>query len=64
MGRPRKKPLVASVTVYEDHKGEYRWGAFAANGERVADSGEGYVNRSWAKRMAKELYPDARITVA
>lgn len=64
MGRPRKQPLVASVVVYRDSKGEYRWSAKAGNGEKVADSAEGYVNRSWAKRMAKEMYPDAKITVA
>lgn len=61
---PKRKPIVASVTVYQDAKGEYRWSAKAGNGEKVADSAEGYVNRSWAKRMAKDLYPDARITVA
>ena len=58
---PPKKPVVASVVIYEDDAGEYRWSARAANGKKVADSGEGYVNRSWAKRMAKELYPDAKI---
>ena len=62
---PKKKPsLVASVEVFQDGNGEYRWTAKAANGEKIATSGEGYVNRSWAKRMAKDLYPDARISVA
>lgn len=60
---PPKKAVVASVTVYQDDNGEYRWTALAANNKKVADSGEGYVNRAWAKRMAKELYPDARIVV-
>lgn len=58
-----KQPVVASVQVYQDEAGEYRWTAKAANGRKVADSGEGYVNRAWAKRMAKELYPEARISV-
>ena len=57
------KAVVASVLVYRDEAGEYRWTAKAANGRKVADSGEGYVNRAWAKRMAKALYPDARISV-
>ena len=61
---PPKKQVVASVSVYRDDKGEFRWTALAANGKKVADSGEGYVNRAWAKRMAKELYPEARIRVA
>ena len=58
---PPKKPVVASVQIYQDEVGEYRWKAIAANNKVVADSGEGYVNRGWAKRMAKELYPEARI---
>ena len=58
---PPKKPVVASVQIYQDEKGEYRWRARAGNNKTVADSGEGYVNRAWAKRMAKEMYPEARI---
>ena len=61
---PPKKPVVAAVVVYQDEAGEYRWTAKASNGKKVADSGEGYVNRSWAKRMAKQLYPYARISVS
>lgn len=29
--------------VYKDRRGEYRWTLYAANGEPVADSAEGYV---------------------
>ena len=59
---PNKKPaVVASVLIYQDEAGEYRWTAWSANNKKVADSGEGYVNRGWAKRMAKEMYPEARI---
>ena len=61
---PPKKPVVASVLVYQDNQGQYRWTALAGNNKKVADSGEGYVNRSHAKKMAKALYPDARISVA
>ena len=58
---PPKKPVVARVNVYQDVYGEYRWTALAANNKKVADSGEGYVNKAWAKRMAKEMFPDAKI---
>ena len=58
---PPKKQPVALVTVYQDESGEYRWTAVAANNKKVADSGEGYVNKAWAKRMAKEMFPDAKI---
>ena len=62
---PKKKPaVVASVLAYQDNQGQYRWTALAGNNEKVATSGEGYQNRSHAKKMAKDLYPDARITVS
>ena len=31
--------------VYQDRAGFWRWTLFAANGRKVADSGEGYANR-------------------
>lgn len=31
--------------VYKDHAGEWRWYLKAANGKKVADSGEGYNNK-------------------
>ena len=32
--------------IYKDRSNEYRWRLKAANGRIVADSGEGYVNKS------------------
>jgi len=32
--------------VYRDRAGYWRWSLKASNGLKVADSGEGYVNRS------------------
>lgn len=61
---PKKKPIVASVTVYMDGAAEWRWVAKAGNGEKIADSGEGYLSVSHAKKMAKEMFPDSRINVA
>lgn len=58
MGRPRKQPLVASVVaVYKDGNEEWRWTAYAANNRKVADSGEGYVNKQYARKIAKQLFP-------
>lgn len=31
--------------IYRDNEGEFRWRLRAANGEPIADSGEGYVRR-------------------
>lgn len=36
--------------VYEDAAGEWRWRLLAANGNIVADSGEGYTSKQGAKR--------------
>ena len=33
-------------TIYKDRRGEYRWRLTAANNRTIADSGEGYVNKS------------------
>ena len=53
-----KKNLVASVlVVYRDAEGDWRWSARAGNYETVADSSEGYVNKMYALKMAKNLFP-------
>lgn len=31
--------------IYKDAKGEWRWYLRVANGNKIASSGEGYVNR-------------------
>lgn len=41
--------------VYRDEAHEFRWRLVAANGETMADSGEGYANRSNAKRAIRRL---------
>jgi len=38
-------PSEDTVEIYRDEAGEWRWKRLAANGEIVADSGEGYVNK-------------------
>lgn len=48
-----------TVTVFPDTSRQWRWHATAENGQIVAISGEGYVNRGHAERMARELFPDA-----
>lgn len=57
----RAKPRVASVVIYRDRKGEWRWKALAANHKTVSESGEGYRNRPWARKMALEMFPDAKV---
>jgi uncharacterized protein YegP (UPF0339 family) len=50
--------------VYEDNAGEYRWRLLSANGNIVADSGEGYESRSGAQNAVerlRELVPEADV---
>jgi uncharacterized protein YegP (UPF0339 family) len=48
----RGRRPVGHVKFYKDKKGEWRWGAFASNGNVVATSGEGYKRRVDAKKGA------------
>ena len=35
--------------LYRDTRGEWRWTLYSSNGNKIADSGEGYVNKSDAQ---------------
>jgi uncharacterized protein len=35
-------------TIYKDRANEYRWTLYAANGLKIADSGEGYAAKAGA----------------
>lgn len=32
--------------IYKDQAGYFRWTLYASNGKKIADSGEGYFNRT------------------
>jgi len=52
------------VEVYEDAAGEYRWRLRSSNDRIVADSGEGYSDRSEAEdavERVREYAPDAHV---
>lgn len=57
------------IVVYRDRmprRGKWRWRLVSANGNIVADSGQGYADRGDAVRMARRiivagLYADARV---
>jgi len=52
----------AEFEVYEDNRGEYRWRLRHANGEIIADSGEGYSSEDEAENAVERLgtyAPDA-----
>ena len=46
------------VQPYQDQAGEYRWRRLADNGNTIADSGEGYVNKRDMLNMARANFPD------
>ncbi len=47
--------VLMELRVYRDAGGEWRWSAVAGNGEKVGDSGEGYVSKSNALRAARQF---------
>jgi len=49
----RKRGTMDKVKVYKDAANEYRWTRQSENGEKVADSSEGYVDISHCIEMAK-----------
>lgn len=40
----------ATFEVFQDNAGEWRWRLVAANGNIIADSGEGYQSKQGVKR--------------
>jgi uncharacterized protein YegP (UPF0339 family) len=57
----RERYAVATVVIYRDKAGEFRWQAKARNGEPMADSGEGYTSVNRPAEIAVDLFPDAAI---
>ena len=50
--------------IYEDAQDEYRWRFKASNGEIIADSAEGYTNKSDCRkgiRIVKKEAPEAKV---
>lgn len=56
--------MTATFELYEDQQGEFRWRLVHANGNIIADSGEGYATRQKARQgidSVKENAPDATV---
>lgn len=50
--------------LYRDSRGEWRWTLYAENARKVADSAEGYINRSdaiHAIRLVAALAAEAQV---
>ena len=60
-------PGGARFELFEDSAGEWRWRLVVANGNIIADSGEGYTSKQGAKRGIESVRsnaPDARVVEA
>lgn len=56
-----------TFTIFEDNAGEWRWRCRAANGEIIADSGEGYAERRDCRHgidLLRDHAADAAVRVA
>jgi uncharacterized protein YegP (UPF0339 family) len=51
------------VHVFKGKDGDWYWSTVAGNGEIVADSAEGYVDRSYCVKKAVERNPDAELVI-
>jgi uncharacterized protein YegP (UPF0339 family) len=51
------------VEQYKDEDDKWRWRTVAANGNIVADSGEGYENKQDCLDMVDELFPHLEVKV-
>jgi len=59
-------PRTATFEVFRDSADEWRWRLVAANGNIIADSGEGYRSKQGATRgieSVKRSAPDAKVRV-
>lgn len=50
---------ISKIEVYKDRSGEYRWRYIARNGNIMATSSEGYVNRGDAVSAVETLWEDS-----
>lgn len=50
---------MAKFEVYPDASGSYRWRLVAANGTKIASSGESFASRENAKRAAETVKREA-----
>ncbi len=50
---------MAKFEIVQDAGGNYRWRLVAANGEKVATSGESFASKSNAKRAAENVRDNA-----
>lgn len=54
--------ILDRIELYRDAAGEWRWRAISKNHvDILADSGQGYINRTDCRAMAEGLFPGVEI---
>lgn len=51
--------MINKIEVYKDRSGEYRWRYIASNGNIMATSSEGYVNKGDCVDAVETLWEDS-----
>ena len=51
--------MAGKFTIYKDKKGEFRWKLLAANGQQIANSGEGYTTKASCKNGINSVIKNA-----
>ena len=54
-------PSGPAFELYEDNAGEWRWRLVVANGNIIADSGEGYRSKQGARRGIESVRKNAPV---
>ena len=49
--------------VYKDQRGEWRWTLYAANGNKIANSGEGYEHKQHCLHMIDQMKASSQAEV-
>jgi hypothetical protein len=57
----KTKPAVLAL-VYRDPQGFFRYSLHDASGKLVGDAEEGYKNRMYAGKVARQRYPGIRVS--
>lgn len=59
----KKGGFTMKLKIYQDKAGEWRWRLVAANGRKVADSGEGYTRKADVIRAARKFIRGIKLVV-
>lgn len=59
----RREAEARGLVVHRGRKREWLWTLYAANGRKIATTGESHKNRAHAVKMARALFPHTPLDV-